>query len=119
MAYKLTTLLDVDLGGVLNTANKRVYQHKIVSTLLTGIPAIQTIGDPVIRFDIKYSAKGADKDALDTLCCTGEEFKLLRHSSIYRGFIEESEIKWNPLFYDEGKDWSEGTFTFLVTETLV
>jgi hypothetical protein len=116
---KLTTLDDVEVPGILHAANRNVEQKKIVSILLSGFPLVQTIGNPVTRFEIEFYAIMEGRVVLDDLCSSGAEFKLLYHDKVYRGFIEDASIQWTQLRFTKGRDWAEGKFKFLVTEVLV
>lgn len=118
MADMLTTTANVEIAGILHFAEDRSSVRKIVTKMLDGKPAVQTIGNAMQMFNISFHALKSGRDTLNELCTTGASLKLVYHDKVYLGIIEDEEINWSFVFYNDGKDWATGTFTLLVQEEI-
>lgn len=119
MEDRLTTMADVEIAGILHFAEDKSTVRKVVSKMLNGQPAIQTIGTAMKTFSIAFHAIKDGRDVLNNICATGASFKLYYHDKVYRGIIEDESISWSFVLRTKGRDWATGTFTFIVQEVLV
>lgn len=77
-------------------ATRQPHQNKIVTTLLDGSDHVQSIGDPVVRYELEITVDLINRDIIDDMDSAGELLTLIDEGMTHYGRILYKE-PWKKL----------------------